>query len=58
MGQWGGRPLSAVTAPNRMSMVKTFDLNEVEAVLQLKNLQKPVVSALLRQRNQLTKEKS
>jgi hypothetical protein len=55
-GQWGGRPIGAVTAYDRISMVKTFDLAEIEAALELPHLQKSVLSALNRRRRQLIKE--
>lgn len=55
-GQWGGRPVGAVTAPDRISMVKNFDLHEIEAALELPHLQKTVTSALNRRRRQLIKE--
>lgn len=55
-GQWGGHPCGAVTAPDRISMVRNFDLGEVEAALRLPHLQKTVVAALQRRRRQLSKE--
>lgn len=55
-GQWGGHPCGAVTAPDRISMVRNFDLDEVEAAMQLPHLQKTVRAALQRRRRQLIKE--
>lgn len=55
-GQWGGRPVGAVSATDRVSMVKNFDLYEIDAALQLPHLQKSVVAALNRRRRQLNKE--
>ena len=52
-GSWGGRPVGAVTAADRASMAKNFDLQEIDAALQLPRLQKTVVAALNRRRRQL-----
>lgn len=52
-GRWGGRPIGAVTAADRASMAKNFDLQEIDAALQLPRLQKTVIAALNRRRRQL-----
>lgn len=55
-GQWGGQPSGAVSAADRISMVKNFDLDEVEAAMKLPHLQKSVRATLQRRRRQLIKE--
>lgn len=55
-GQWGGRPIGAVGAGDRCSMVKNFSLEEIDQALRVPNLQKSVIAALNRRRRQLVKE--
>lgn len=57
-GQWGGQPFGAVSAGDRISMVKNFDLAEIDQALQVHGLQKSVIAALNRRRRQLIKEQS
>jgi hypothetical protein len=55
-GQWGGQPIGAVSAPDRIGMVKNFSLEEIDQALQVKHLQKSLIAALNRRRRQLIKE--
>ena len=55
-GQWGGQPVGAVGADDRISMVKNFDLEEIDQALRVQGLQKTVIAALNRRRRQLIKE--
>jgi hypothetical protein len=55
-GQWGGRPYGAISATDRIGMVKNFSLEEIDQALQVKHLQKSVIAALNRRRRQLIKE--
>jgi len=55
-GTWGGHPIGAVTAGDRLDMIRNFDLAEIDQALQVHSLQKTVVGALNRRRRQLIKE--
>lgn len=55
-GTWGGRPIGAVAASDRLNMIRNFDLAEIDQALQVEGLQKTVVAALNRRRRQLIKE--
>jgi hypothetical protein len=55
-GTWGGRPIGAVTAGDRLSMVKGFSLQEIDQALQLDHIQKSVRAALQRRRRQILRE--
>jgi len=55
-GTWGGRPIGAVTAGDRLDMIRNFDLAEIDQALQVEGLQKTVVAALQRRRRQIIKE--
>jgi len=55
-GTWGGHPIGAVVASERLNMIRNFDLAEIDQALQVEGLQKTVVAALNRRRRQLIKE--
>jgi len=57
-GTWGGRPIGAVTAGDRLDMIRNFDLAEIDQALQVESLQKTVVAALHRHRALAARERA
>lgn len=54
-GEFDGRPIGAVSAQDRIAMVRNFDLDQVETALGMQGLQAAVVVALERRQRKLLK---